>query len=83
MRFTNANGLLVGFGADRFIYYSDIEPDGFPDGDKADTGIPSNVNPGAFVDEVGVEGNNGFQYLTFSATSNEFDGISDVPEPGN
>ena len=82
VRFTDANGGLTG-GGNLLIYYSD-NTDGATD--LADTGFPANLNAGgtASVDEIGPEGNNGFQYVAASFPSvNIYNGISDsVPEPG-
>ena len=78
LRFTNANGGLTGI-ADRMIYYSDNTDGGT---DLADTGFPANLNAGASasVDEIGPEGNNGFQFV--AGGPNIYNGRSDVPEPG-
>ncbi len=72
-------------------FYSDREP-GLPPvpvpTTNADTGFPSYFTPTVFIDEVGAEGNNGFQYVGGPgnpADSNFYNGISDraVPEPSS
>jgi hypothetical protein len=76
MRFITVAGTSV------MRYYSDREANEALD--LADSGLPSNFNAGAFVSEVGPEGNNGFMFVAGSGNpliTNFYVGISDVPEP--
>ena len=62
-------------------YFSDNTDGGT---DLADTGFPANFAPVVTITETGPEGNNRFQYVAGSgnpATTNFYNGISDVPEP--
>ena len=75
LRFTNVLG-LPGFVADRMIFYSSDSS-----GDLADTGLPSNFNPGSSVQETGDS-------FKFVAGANTYIGLSDdappaTPEPGS
>jgi hypothetical protein len=75
LRFFNSGG--QGF----MIYFSDNTDGGT---DLADTGFPSNFAAAATITETGPEGNNGFRFVAGSgnpATTNFYNGISDVPEP--
>jgi hypothetical protein len=83
LRFTNADGSLTGASADRMIYYSDPgTPTDLADGIFGGFGgfLPNNWNTGNFasVNEVGPEGNNGFNYL-----NGIYLGVSDTPEPSS
>jgi hypothetical protein len=88
IRFTNASGLLTGGqpGADRMIFYSE-PPDPGESGVLADTGLPLIVervpNDNGGVIEIGVEGNNRFQWSPFGQDNNVYIGVSDgaIPEP--
>jgi hypothetical protein len=87
IRFTNANGALVGAVADRMIYYSDTSPND-PGTDLADVPHPpNNLGAGAIfpvaIPEIGPEGNNGFNYgpTVSPGLLNTYIGISDTPEP--
>ena len=90
LRFTDntgvINGGVTGAGS-RMIYYSDFEL-GEPNTDLADTGFPTNILTGNFLQsvEVGTEGNNGFDYQPGGVPypgNNEYIGISDAPEPAS
>jgi len=76
VRFTDAQGRLTGATADRLIYYSDPD-EGEGVRDLADTGFPTNFDPGFNVNEVGPEGNDGFEF----GSPNHYVGISDAPVP--
>ncbi len=78
-RFTDPSGSLSGIG-NLMIFYSDTFF-GDPADSLADTPSPPfNLNTGntASAVETGTEGANGFQY---SADPNQYNGISDTPEP--
>jgi hypothetical protein len=90
LRFTdNAghhNGEATGAGS-RMLFYSEVEP-GETNAELADQTFPTNLGSGANTLarlEVGVEGNNGFDYRPGNVPfpqNNEYIGISDaVPEP--
>ena len=77
LRFLNMGG--AGF----MRFYSD-RSDTNPTPDLADTGLPSDFSPTAIVTEMGPEGANGFLYVAGSgdpATTNFYNGVSDVPVP--
>jgi hypothetical protein len=84
IRFTDAQGRLTGFSADRMLYYSD-NTDADPAGVLADTASPpiNRQTSGPNVVELGPEGNTGFVYTIPS--DNLYIGTSDgvVPEPGS
>jgi hypothetical protein len=89
LRFTDAaghiSGVATGAGS-RMLFYSDIEQ-GETGKPMADQPFPTNLGTGNFLAqlEVGVEGNNGFDYRPGGVpypSNNEYIGISDaVPEP--
>jgi hypothetical protein len=69
----------------RMLFYSDVEL-GETNASLADRGFPTNLGSGNTLAqlEVGLEGNNGFDYRPGAAypNNNEYVGISDaVPEP--
>ena len=77
--FTTSQGITSGAGAaNLMIYYS-----GDNNGALADTGLPT----GTFTDIADEQANGTFQWLpdgtTFAANANEYDGISDTPEPAS
>jgi hypothetical protein len=80
IRFTDANGTLTGATADRMIFYSDAPQDP-ADTDLADTGLPTNFNPGTTVGEDPASGL--FQYGNGTTLPNIYLGHSDteIPEP--
>ena len=88
IRFTDAAGTISGAATGagpRMLFYSDFEV-GAVNAELADTGFPANIGTGNFVArlEVGVEGNNGFNYLPGAPypQNNQYIGISDaIPEP--
>jgi hypothetical protein len=88
IRFTDAAGTISGAATGagpRMLFYSDFEV-GTVNAELADTGFPVNIGSGNFVArlEVGVEGNNGFNYLPGAPypQNNQYIGISDaIPEP--
>ena len=87
LRFTDAAGHLTGATGTgtRMLFYSDLEA-GETNPALADRPFPTNLGSGNFLAqlEVGVEGNNGFDYRPGAAfpNNNEYIGISDaVPEP--
>lgn len=87
LRFTdNAGNLRGATGAGtRMLFYSDFEL-GETNASLADTGFPTNLGSGNALTqiEIGVEGNNGFDYRPGAAypNNNEYVGISDaIPEP--
>lgn len=78
-------------GTDYLVFYSGLTLGEPPDGDKADTGLPSQFYSNLIeLSEIGAEGNNGVVYTpvagqpgfdttgTYAITYNI---ISDVPEP--
>lgn len=89
LRFTdtagNIRGSATGAGS-RMLFYSDVEL-GETGKSIADQPFPANLGTGNFLAqlEVGVEGNNGFDYRPGGVpypNNNEYIGISDaVPEP--
>jgi len=82
LRFTNANGDLNGqVNGDRMLFYSDNLEMEFPPA-PADTGFPAMLFPrdNGGVFETLPEGNNSF---IFFAESNQYIGISDLPEPAS
>ncbi len=89
IRFTDANGSLVGMTADRMIYYSEMpgpnDPFELGGPELADTGFPTAFFPqdNGGIFEQGIEGNNGFQWAPGGAANNVYIGISDVPEPAS
>jgi len=87
LRFTDAAGHLTGATGTgpRTLFYSDLEA-GETNPDLADRPFPTNLGSGNVLAqlEVGVEGNNGFDYRPGAAfpNNNEYIGISDaVQEP--
>jgi len=80
IRFTDANGNLVGTTADRMIYYSDPG-----DSDLADVnGIPDVLMPndsGGVVEQGNLEVYDYFTWAPGGAADNIYNGISDIPEP--
>jgi hypothetical protein len=88
IRFTDAAGTISGAATGagpRMLFYSDFEV-GEVNAELADRGFPTNIGTGNFVArlEVGVEGNNGFNYLPGAPypQNNQYIGISDaIPEP--
>ena len=88
LRFTDAAGHISGVATGdgpRMIFYSEFEL-GETHAALADKRFPDNLGKGNFLAqlEVGVEGNNGFDYRPGAAypSNNEYIGISDaVPEP--
>jgi hypothetical protein len=89
LRFTDAAGHISGVATGagpRMLFYSDIEL-GETGRSIADQPFPSNLGTGLVLAqvEVGVEGNNGFDYRPGGVpypSNNEYIGISDaVPEP--
>lgn len=87
IRFTDAAGTISGAATGagpRMLFYSEFEV-GEVNAELADRGFPTNIGTGNFVArlEVGVEGNNGFNYLPGAPypQNNQYVGVSDVPEP--
>lgn len=80
IRFTDANGDLTGFVADRMIYYSEAG-----DYDLADINdIPLSLMPndsGGIVEQGTLEVYDYFQWAPGGTGDNIYNGISDVPEP--
>jgi len=91
LRFTDASGILNGAtgAGTRMIFYSALDSNetaGGPGVDLADRIFPTNLGSGNVLLgqlEVGLEGNNGFNYLPGAAfpNNNQYVGVSDVPEP--